>query len=249
MKAYVKWITKLSLSLKRTGLYPKASLIKWETFLTPVHWSLMFPGPEASRTSTGRAGSAPWSLPGAQFSTSLAGLSQLHSTRCLPLVFLVSKCLFVSLVVADSMQCSILTFHVNLNVQLTSEGPASSNGSSDLLTQLYHEYIQPHSSDLEDKISSFKFQVPAPSTKSCFSTLSALAIIFITLLYGPFCSGRRNHSVWRKNISPDKWVQPFSFCPLGSISFLQGPPQFNASTAWGPWELKQNEITTLANPI
>lgn len=82
----------------------------------------MVPGPEASMTSTGRAGSAPWRVPGARLNTSLAGLSQhhLHPTRCPPLAFLVSECLFVALVVADSMQCSILAFHVGLNVQLTS---------------------------------------------------------------------------------------------------------------------------------
>lgn len=93
---------------------------------------------------------------------------------------------------ADSMQCPILTFHVILNVQLTSECPANSNGSRDLLTILYLEYIQPHSPRLRK--TNLIIQTPSSNFQ------------YQKLFFYSFCTGHHFHSsfVWTLLLRQEK---------------------------------------------
>lgn len=83
---------------------------------------------------------------------------------------------------AYSIQQCYLPFLFCLNVQLTSQGPASANESSNLLTTLYHEYTQPCSTSLRKTKS--KHIVLIHSSNSLVSNPQCCKQFF-----WPFCIG------------------------------------------------------------
>lgn len=153
---------------------------------------------------------APPCVPGARFITSAGWAGTAPASSCsVPLFsYPLPLSISVSLGVAYSAQWCYLPFLLGLNGQLTSQGPVSANGSSNLLTILYHEYTQPCSPRLwktkpkDSVLTHSSNSLASPSAKSCFPNLSALAIIFIVLFYRasqekPLCL-KEGTVIWRE---------------------------------------------------
>lgn len=183
MKACVKQITKLPISLKRTGLYPKASLIDcWSRDLSDscslvtdgpmtwskhdLHWQGWVSSLESVRSSAQHLSGWAVTAPSSSHPVSASRL----------------PCLWVSLCCLGGCWLHAM-FH--LSISCWSEcpadfsGPASADGSSDLLTILYHKYIQPHSPRLR--------KTKSRSSNSKFQLL-VLKAVFILFLQWPSSS-------------------------------------------------------------
>lgn len=136
--------------------------------------------------------------------------------------------IFVSLLTPCNDATYYLPFLFCLNVQLTSQGPASAKRSSYLLTILYHDY-GPLEFGGQNQNTLFWLTVqipllPTPSAESCFSDLSALVTKLLVIFFRASCTVWRNHSVWKRTQSFERdsmiYLKIFCLTSSGSSSLV-----------------------------